>query len=45
MKHKAKTRKAQARGGNLPVMLGLALVVLILLLRMIVFVAHVRSRH
>lgn len=45
MKRKAKTAKAPARGGNLLVILGLALVVLLLLLRMIEYVAHVRSRH
>jgi len=44
MKSKAKTRRAKARGGNLLVILGVALVVLLLLLRMISFVAHVR-RH
>jgi hypothetical protein len=45
MKRKAKTTKAPARGGNLLLILGLTLAVLLLLLRMVVFVAHVRSRH
>ena len=45
MKRKAKTTKAPARRVNLPVILGLALLVLLLLLRMIVYVAHVRSHH
>jgi Na+-transporting methylmalonyl-CoA/oxaloacetate decarboxylase gamma subunit len=44
MNRKAKTRKATARGGNLLLILGVAFVVLILLLRMITFVAHVRGR-
>jgi hypothetical protein len=44
MKHKAKTKQATARGRNLPLILGVAFVVLILLLRMISFVAHVRGR-
>jgi hypothetical protein len=44
MKRKAKTRRATARGGNLLLILGVALVVLLLLVRMIRFVAHVRGR-
>jgi flagellar basal body-associated protein FliL len=44
MMRRAKTRRAKARGGNLLLMLGVALVVLLLLLRMISFVAHLR-RH
>jgi hypothetical protein len=44
MKRKAKTKQATARGGNLLLILGVALVVAILLLRMIRFVAHVRGR-
>jgi flagellar basal body-associated protein FliL len=42
MKHKAKTRRAKTRGGNLLVILGVTLVVFLLLLRMVAFVAHVR---
>jgi hypothetical protein len=41
MKRKPKTNQATARGKQL-LILGAALVVLILLLRMITFVAHVR---
>jgi hypothetical protein len=44
MKRKAKTNQTTARGGKLLLILGIALVVLILLLRMITFVAHVRGR-
>ncbi|MGA3130020.1 MAG: hypothetical protein ABSD59_04420 [Terracidiphilus sp.] len=44
MKRKAKTRRAKTRGGNLFVILAVALFVVLLLLRMIAFVAHVR-RH
>jgi Na+-transporting methylmalonyl-CoA/oxaloacetate decarboxylase gamma subunit len=44
MKRKAGSEKAKARGGNLLLILGVAFVVLILLLRMITFVAHVRGR-
>ena len=44
MKRKAKTKQTKLRGGNLLLILGVALVVLILLLRMISFVAHVRGR-
>jgi hypothetical protein len=44
MKRKAKTRRAKTRDGNLLVILGVALVVLLLLLRMVAYVAHVR-RH
>jgi len=44
MKRKAKTKQATARGGKLLLILGVAFVVLILLLRMIRFVAHVRGR-
>ena len=43
MKRRA-IRKKTARGGNLLLILGIALVVLLLLLRMISFVAHVRGR-
>jgi len=42
MKRKAKTKM---RGGNLLLILGVAFVVLILLLRMISFVAHVRHHY
>lgn len=45
MKRKATTRKAKTRGGNLLVILGVALVVLLLLLRMIVFVARMRRHY
>jgi ferric-dicitrate binding protein FerR (iron transport regulator) len=45
MKRKATTRKAKTRGGNLLVILGVALVVLLLLLRMIAFVAHMRRHY
>jgi hypothetical protein len=45
MKRKATTRKAKTRGGNLLVILGVALVVLLLLLRMIAFVAHGRRHY
>jgi len=44
MKRKAKTKKATARGGNLLLILGVALVVLILLRRMIRYVAG-HGRH
>jgi hypothetical protein len=44
MKRKAKTEKTKVRGGNVLLILGAAFVVLLLLLRMIVFVAHVRRR-
>lgn len=44
MKRKANARKAKAAGSNLPVILGVALVVLLLLLRLIAFVAHARRR-
>jgi Na+-transporting methylmalonyl-CoA/oxaloacetate decarboxylase gamma subunit len=44
MKRKAGSEKTKARGGNLLLILGVAFVVLILLLRMISFVAHVRGR-
>ncbi|MGD0481150.1 MAG: hypothetical protein ABSA42_13335 [Terracidiphilus sp.] len=44
MKRKTKTKQATARGGNLLLILGVAFVVLILLLRMISFVTHVRGR-
>jgi hypothetical protein len=44
MKRKANAKRATARGGNLLLILGVAVVVLILLLRMISFVAHVRGR-
>jgi Na+-transporting methylmalonyl-CoA/oxaloacetate decarboxylase gamma subunit len=44
MKRKTKTNRATARGGNLLLILGVAFVVLILLLRMISYVAHVRGR-
>jgi hypothetical protein len=42
MKRKAKTRRAEARGSYLLVMLGVALVVILLFVRMIAFVAHLR---
>ena len=44
MKRKAKTKQTTLRGSNLLLILGVAFVVLILLLRMITFVAHVRGR-
>ena len=44
MIRKAKTRETKTRGGSLLVAAGVALVVLLLLLRMIAFVAHGR-RH
>ncbi|MFZ0339682.1 MAG: hypothetical protein WAL45_16735 [Terracidiphilus sp.] len=44
MKRKAKTKPAKVRGGNQLVILAVALVVIILLLRMISYVAHVRGR-
>jgi Na+-transporting methylmalonyl-CoA/oxaloacetate decarboxylase gamma subunit len=44
MKRKAKTNQTTARRGKLLLILGVAFVVLILLLRMIMFVAHVRGR-
>jgi hypothetical protein len=44
MKRKAKTKRAMMRGDKLLLILGAALVVLILLLRMMTFVAHVRGR-
>ena len=44
MTRKAGSKKTTARGGNLLLILGVAFVVLILLLRMIRFVAHVRGR-
>ena len=44
MKRRAKTSRATVRGGNVLLILGAVLVVLLLLLRMIVFVAHVRRR-
>jgi hypothetical protein len=44
MKRITRTKRATARGGNLLLILGVAFVVLILLLRMISFVAHVRGR-
>ena len=44
MKRKAKTKQTTLRGSNLLLILGVAFVVLILLLRMISFVAHVRGR-
>jgi Na+-transporting methylmalonyl-CoA/oxaloacetate decarboxylase gamma subunit len=43
MKRKARTNQATARGGKTLLILGVAFVVLILLLRMITFVAHVRG--
>jgi Tfp pilus assembly protein PilX len=42
MKRNAKMRKQKTRGANLFIVLGLALVVSLLLLRMIAYVAHVR---
>jgi hypothetical protein len=44
MKRKARTNQSTPRGGKLLLILGVALVVLILLLRMIRFVANVRGR-
>jgi Na+-transporting methylmalonyl-CoA/oxaloacetate decarboxylase gamma subunit len=44
MKRKAGSEKTKARSGNLLLILGVAFVVVILLLRMIRFVAHVRGR-
>jgi len=44
MKRTAKAKRAGARGGNLAVVLGVAVVLLLLLLRMIAFVLHVRRR-
>jgi hypothetical protein len=44
MKRKSRTNQTTARRGKLLLILGVALVVLILLLRMITFVAHVRAR-
>jgi Na+-transporting methylmalonyl-CoA/oxaloacetate decarboxylase gamma subunit len=44
MKRKAKTKQTTLRGGNLLLILGVAFVVLILLLRMISYVVHVRGR-
>jgi len=44
MKRQAKTRKAKTRGGSLLIAAGVALVVLLLLLRMIAFVAG-HGRH
>lgn len=44
MKRKARTKETKTRGGNLLLILGVAVAVLILLLRMIRFVAHVRGR-
>ena len=44
MKRKAKTKQTKLRGGNLLLILGVGLVVLLLLLRMIAFVAHLRRR-
>jgi Na+-transporting methylmalonyl-CoA/oxaloacetate decarboxylase gamma subunit len=44
MKRRARSEKTTARGGKLLLILGVAFVVLILLVRMITFVAHVRGR-
>jgi flagellar basal body-associated protein FliL len=44
MKRKAKTRPAKGRGGNLLLIFAAVLVVLILLLRMVSFVMHLRGR-
>ncbi len=44
MKRKAKTKPAKVRGGNLLLIFAAVFVVLILLLRMISFVMHVRGR-
>jgi len=44
MKRKARTKQAKVRGGNLLLILAVVFVVLILLVRMISFVAHVRGR-
>jgi hypothetical protein len=43
MKRKAKTKQATQRAGNLLLIVGVAFVVLILLLRMISYAAHVRG--
>ncbi len=42
MKRKAKTKRKTARGGTLLVICAVALFVLLLLLRMIAYVAHAR---
>jgi hypothetical protein len=44
MKRKARTEKTKTRGGNLLLILAVVFVVLILLLRMISFVVHLRGR-
>jgi len=44
MKRKTKPKQATGRGGNVLLILGVAFVVVILLLRMISYVAHVRHR-
>jgi flagellar basal body-associated protein FliL len=44
MRRKSASEKPKARRGKLLLILGVALVVLILLLRMMTFVAHVRGR-
>jgi hypothetical protein len=45
MKRKTKLRQDRPRGGNLLLALGVAVVVLLLLLRMIVFVAGHQGQH
>ena len=44
MKRKAGSEKTKTRSGNLLLILGVVFVVLILVLRMIRFVVHVRGR-